>query len=263
MENTYKHLVVEKRSAVYEITLSNEKQLNALHAALFNELESALDMVYAEASTLRGVILRGAGQKAFAAGADISSFLDFTQKNAYAFAQRGQSLFAKIESCPVPVIAAIHGYALGGGCELALSTHLRLATKDAKFGLPELKLGLIPGYGGTQRLVQLIGKARALEWILSGKVYGATQALEQGLLCEIVDDPEALMSQAHKRIDACDVASPEAIAAAIRCINLSGTPKGYEEEAQAFAKCSQTENGREGVRAFLEKRPPRFTRPAA
>ena len=257
--SSYKHLTLTQEHAICTITLAREKQLNALHTALLAELEAVfLDIEYS--LDLKGVILHGAGEKAFAAGADISEFVGKDEAAAKEMSVRGQALFSRIERSRLPVVAAIGGYALGGGCELAMACHLRIATLASRFGQPELRLGLIPGYGGTQRLVRLIGQGRAMEWILGAETYSAEQALQAGLLSEVVEAEEALLPRARHWIENISKGSPEAIAAAIGCMLHAGAPDGYAREARAFGHCSQTANAQEGIAAFLEKRAPRFKR---
>ena len=254
----FSYLKVEQKADLMLVTLSNPKQLNALTEGLLGELEEVVEGLY-DQKALRGVVIKGEGKQAFAAGADISAFVDLTPEGAEVFARRGQRVFARIEDAPVPVVAAVRGFALGGGCELAMACHLRVAAPSARFGQPEVKLGLIPGYGGTQRLVQLIGKTKAMEWILGGAIYGAEEALRLGLVNQVVDSEEALEPYALELLERTKVGSPEAISAAISAVNQAARAVNYEQEARSFALCAGTTNFREGTRAFLEKRAPSFT----
>jgi len=212
---------------------------------------------YLNDEKIRGLIIKGAGDKAFVAGADISELADLDKNSGREASEKGQRIFQKIEDCPKPVIAVVHGYALGGGAELALSAHMRIATPKAVFGLPEVSLGLIPGYGGTQRLTKLAGKAKAMEMILTGGQLNAEEALEAGLVNKIEDEnavgaAEELMAKIIKN-------GPVALSKAIKAINAADKPDGYEAEAELFGGLCETDDFREGTSAFLEKRKPSFT----
>ncbi len=250
---TFQHLRIADKQAVRTITLCNPKQLNALHSALLAELNIAINSLYTE-KNLQAAILIGDGTRAFAAGADIKEFVGIKPIAAATLARRGQALFALIEACPIPVVAAVRGFALGGGCELAMACQLRVASPSARFGQPEVKLGLIPGYGGTQRLVQLIGKTKAMEWILTGATYTAEQALHAGLINHVVDNEEDLEPYIHQLLGHIQANSPTAVSAAISCINSACAHLAYEAEIQAFARCTTTQNFHEGTDAFLTKR---------
>ena len=255
---SFSHLKVEKHHGIARLRLSNPRQLNALHQALLEELSLAVDDLYADTS-LSGAILMGEGDRAFAAGADIKEFSNLLPEAAAHLSKKGQKLFQRIEDCPIPIVAAVRGFALGGGCELAMACHLRVASPSALFGQPEVKLGLIPGYGGTQRLVQLIGKTRAMEWILSGEVHTAKEALEIGLINRLSSTEESLEASAEELLNKVTIGSPEAISASIACVNRAAAPQAYEEEVKAFAQCAGTENFKEGTSAFLEKRKASFS----
>ena len=255
---SFDHLHIENHDQVLKLTIYNPKKLNALHKALLRELAEAVEQLYEE-KQLRAAIIIGEGSRAFAAGADIQEFVGLSAPEAIRLSAEGQSLFARISSCPKPIVAAVQGFALGGGCELAMACHLRVASPSARFGQPEVKLGLIPGYGGTQRLVQLIGKTRAMEWILTGKIYTAEEALQAGLLNAVVETEEELLPRAYTLLEHIKGGSPEAVAAAIDCINQAAPPQGFEAEVRDFAACATTENFREGTAAFLEKRKPNFS----
>lgn len=246
--------------AVATITISREEKLNALNSAAIEELSAAFETARADRS-VRVVILTGAGSKAFVAGADIEEMSALGADEARRFALRGQHLTVQVESMPKPVIAAINGFALGGGCELALACHIRLASTRARFGQPEVKIGLLPGFGGSQRLPRLVGKGRALELLVSGAMIDADEALRIGLVNHVVE-PEELSS--HARGIAMMIASnsPLAIEYCLAAV-ASGMEMPLEEglrmEAALFGLCFASSDMREGTSAFLEKRKPEFT----
>ena len=249
-------LVVADRIAT--ITVNRPDKLNALNSATIAELGQAIDEAR-ERSDVSGVILTGAG-RAFIAGADISG-LAKNSVDAKALAQRGQVVFRKFETSPKPTIAAVNGFALGGGCELAMSCHLRLASEHAKFGQPEVKLGLVPGYGGTQRLPRLVGKGRALQLLLTGEIIDAAEAFRIGLVNRVHPAGE-LLDAARTMLQAMIANAPLALAGCIEAVN-----RGYDlplEEANAleatmFGVLAGSEDMREGTEAFLAKRAPQFT----
>ncbi len=239
------------------ITITREKQLNALNSALTNDLEAVLDVVEKKPQ-IRSVIITGSGDKAFVAGADIKEFQHFSESEAYLLSQKGkEKLFDKISNFPKPVIAAINGYALGGGLELALACHLRIAVEDAKLGLPECTLGLIPGYGATHRLPKIIGQGLAMEIILTAKIIGAEYAHKIGLVNNIVPS-EDLILKSLSIAKLFNNASPESLTLAINSINSSFLVNADEIESRNFATLFKTENFKEGVNAFLEKRKSNF-----
>jgi enoyl-CoA hydratase len=256
----FKNILFEVNERVALITINRESKLNALNAATLKELRQAMQTVYDDDS-IQGVIITGAGQKAFVAGADISEIAQLTELDSRKFSEAGQEIFAMIEQAYKPVIAAVNGFALGGGCELAMACHLRIAVKTAKFGLPEVKLGVIPGYGGTQRLPQLIGKGRALEMILTAEMIDANKALDWGLVNQVVDSHEQLMPAAQELMAKILKNSPKAIGLAIQCVNASYNEQenGYQTEANSFRLATKSEDFKEGTSAFLEKRTPHFT----
>ncbi len=255
----YENLLVELQDQVMWITVNRPAKLNALNATTIQELHGAIDEAIAHPGAW-GVALTGAGERAFAAGADIAELNILGAVDARAFAERGQRVFARIESSPKPIVAAVNGFALGGGCELAMACHLRVATTNAVFGQPEVKLGLIPGYGGTQRLPRLVGRGRALEILLSGRNVGAVEAENIGLvnrLCEPAD-----LKQATADLFApIFVNSPLAVAHCIEAVNR-GMDRGMEDacsvEASLFGLGAASPEMAEGTRAFLEKRPADF-----
>ena len=199
----------------------------------------------------------GSGQKGFVAGADISEFVGLSKKEGKALAKRGQDIFFKIENCTKPIVAAVNGFALGGGCELAMACHFRVASDNAKFGQPEVNLGLIPGYGGTQRLSRLIGKGRALELLLTGNMIDASIALEYGLVNHVVPQDD-LLPKAKMILEQIITKAPLAVGRCITAANAAFTEDGYEIELKAFGECFNTEDMKEGASAFLEKRKPQF-----
>ncbi len=243
-------------NGIAHLTINRPEKLNALNNAVLNELDSVFDTVSND-KRIKALILKGAGEKAFVAGADISELTNLDKKSGRAASEKGQRIFQKIENCPKPVIAVVHGYALGGGAELALAAHMRIATPDAVFGLPEVSLGLIPGYGGTQRLTKLIGKAKAMQMILTGGQIKAEEALHHGLVNQIDenDGVKAAVSLLLKILKN----SPVAISKAIKAINAADTADGFETEAALFGDLCQTEDFKEGTSAFLEKRKPDFS----
>ena len=253
----YEHILIDVSDGVAVITLNRPKVLNALNTALLGELDSALDALAVEDS-VRAVIITGAGEKAFAAGADIQELAGLSGLEGQALALRGQKIFSKLEALGKPVIAAINGFALGGGCELALAASIRIAGETAKLGQPEVKLGLIPGYGGSQRLPRLVGKGAALKMILTGEMVSAAEALRIGLVDEVVPAAE-LMTRAREL--AATIASMAPIAVR-QC--LAAVREGYDlplnealaHEAALFGICCDTADKAEGTRAFLEKRKP-------
>ncbi|WP_041537479.1 enoyl-CoA hydratase/isomerase family protein [Pseudopedobacter saltans] len=253
----YENLKIEKADNILLVTISREKQLNALNKQTIEELYELL-IAEKENQTTSGVIITGAGEKSFVAGADINEFLNLDKGQAIALSERGHHVFNTIEDFPKPIIAAINGYALGGGLELALACHLRIASENARFGFPELNLGIIPGYGGTQRLPELIGKGRAMEMILTTQQITSNQALDYGLINDLVLKDQ-LLTAAKELIQKIISKSPEAVKSAIRAVNGNCRDKnGFKIEIDEFSKCCGTQNFREGVAAFLEKRPSKF-----
>lgn len=248
-------LIIENNIAL--IKICREKQLNALNQSVLDELSLVLNDVQIN-SSVKAVIITGQGEKSFVAGADIKEFQNFSKEEGRLLAQNGQhNVFDKIENFSKPVIAAINGYALGGGLELALSCHIRVASENAKLGFPECSLGLIPGYGGTQRLGQIVGKGFAFEMILTGKMIDVNRAQNIGLVNQI-SQLESLIEDAKKIANSCIKNSPNALSAAIKCINKSFYTDGYELEIKEFSELFENDEFKEGVLAFLEKRRPNF-----
>ncbi len=256
----YSTLLTVLENNIFIITINRPDKLNALNKSVLEELSAAIDEVI-DNKEIKSAIITGSGAKAFVAGADITEFLSLDAKGGKALAQRGQDqVFNKIENCPKPIVAAVNGFALGGGCELAMSCHFRLASENAKFGQPEVNLGLIPGYGGTQRLVQLIGKGKALELLMSGNMIDANEAKQLGLVNHVTA-PDTLLEQTIKILSVINSKAPLAVAASIKAANavFDESKNGFEVEVEEFGKCFATEDMKEGVTAFLEKRKANFT----
>lgn len=239
------------------LTIDRPEALNALNAAVISELAAAIERAQ-DRPEVRVIALTGSGEKAFVAGADIKEFAGFDTEQGRELAALGQErLFNRVERSAKPVIAAIHGYALGGGLELAMAAHIRIAASTARLGLPEVSLGVIPGYGGTQRLPQLVGKGKAMEMILTGRPIGAEEALQAGLVNQIVA-PEDLFGAVRAMADRIRANAPSALDAAIQAV-LSGYATGvdgFEAEIACFGSCFGTPDFREGTTAFVEKRKP-------
>lgn len=247
----------EQKEAVLYITICREKQLNALNKKTIAELSYLLSQ-YKKDDTVRVLILTGAGEKAFVAGADIKEFANFTAKEGEELAKSGHdNLFTKVAEYPKPIIAVINGFALGGGLELAMAAHVRIASEQAKLGQPEVALGLIPGYGGTQRLTQLVGKSKAFEMILTGEMISAKEALSCKLVNYVVAKDE-LMAKAEELAVKMIKNSPNALKNSITAINSVYSNDGLQNEIELFGQCFGTDDFKEGVQAFLEKRKPSF-----
>lgn len=256
MEN----ILLEIDGALATLTVNRPKQLNALNTATINELSEALDQLRAD-KNIRAIVLTGAGEKAFVAGADIKEFAHFSVEEGQRLSAEGhQKLFNKVEKMNKPVIAAVNGYALGGGLELAMSAHLRVASTEARLGLPEVSLGVIPGYGGTQRLTRLVGMGKALEMICTAGMIKADEALQWGLVNHVVA-PEELLDTARKIAGKIALQSPTAIGFALDAVRAGFEPggDGLQAEIEAFGACFGTDDFKEGTTAFLEKRKPTFT----
>ena len=255
----YENISVNLSDGIAVLTINRPKQLNALNKRTIEEAHAALKEMESD-NEVAVVILTGAENKAFVAGADIKEFADFTIAQGGSLAKNGQDLlFNLVEHYPKPVIAAVNGFALGGGLELAMSAHIRIASANAKMGLPEVSLGVIPGYGGTQRLAQLVGKGKANELIFTAGMISADEAFRCGLVNAVVEQ-DALMEAAMRMASKILRNSPMAIRAAIRAVNAGYTSgvNGYEVEIEEFAKCFGTEEFKEGTNAFIEKRKANF-----
>ncbi len=255
----FKNLLWEISDNILLLTINRADKLNALNSETILEIQAAFTAAR-KTPDLKGIIITGAGEKAFVAGADISEFSGINMENAKDLAQRGQDIFFFIEHTAIPVIAVVNGFALGGGCELSMACHLRIATPNAKFGQPEVNLGIIAGYGGTQRLIQYIGKAKALELHLTADMIDAQTALNLGLLNYIEADKTAALEKAKSIIQKIATKGPVAIAKVIECTNAyyKDGVDGFDYEVNAFASLFHTEDVKEGVSAFLEKRKPEF-----
>jgi enoyl-CoA hydratase len=253
----YSTLLTSLENGIFTVTINRPDKLNALNKDVFTDLDTMLNEVEKNAE-IRGVIITGAGQKAFVAGADISEFQGLHGRQGMDLARRGQDIFFRIEGCTKPVIAAVNGFALGGGCELAMACHIRIASENARFGQPEVNLGLIPGYGGTQRLVQLIGKGRALELLMTAGMIDASTALQYGLVNHVVS-LDQLLPKATEILTVISTKAPLAISRCITAANaVFGQENGYEVELESFGQCFDTEDMKEGAMAFLEKRKAHF-----
>ena len=253
-------VVLERRGPVAVLTLERPEALNALSPEMLDAIEGHLDAIEGDAE-LRAVIITGAGEKAFTAGADINQMRQATALEARAWARRGHAVANRIEAFPRPVIAAVNGYALGGGCELALACDIRLASERARFGLPEVTLGILPGWGGTQRMARATSPGFAKELIFTGRLVDAQEALASGLANHVYP-PEELMDRAMELAEKIATMPPGQVASAKEMVNLAleGDLQGHlARELDAFALAFGTEDQREGMAAFVEKRPPRFT----
>lgn len=255
----YKNLLIATHNSVTTITINRPNKLNALNKATIQELHNALQTANNDSNT-KVIIVTGSGDKAFVAGADISEFAHFDEKNGQKLAAKGQELlFDFIEKLSTPVIAVINGFALGGGLELAMACHFRVASENAKMGLPEVSLGVIPGYGGTQRLPQLVGKGRAMEMIMTAGMIDAATALNYGLVNHVTN-LEDLLPLANKIASKIQRNSSVAVAKAIKAINANYKEgkNGFKTEIKQFGKCFSTADFKEGTQAFLEKRKANF-----
>ncbi len=249
----YDTILTSINNGIFTVTINRPDKLNALNKQVMADLNSVLDDVYSNTS-IQSVIITGAGPKAFVAGADISEFSG-TAEEGKILAKKGQDLFFKIENCPKPIVACVNGFALGGGCELAMSCHFRIASENAKFGQPEVNLGILPGYGGTQRLVQLIGKGKALELMMSATMIDANNALQYGLVNYVVSADD-LLNKAIEILTLINSKAPLAVAGCIKAANavFNESLNGYDVEIDAFGNCFATTDMKEGTSAFLEKR---------
>ena len=261
----YSTLLTEIQDGIFIITINRPDKLNAINKQVMADIDKAVDEVYSN-NKIRSVIITGSGSKAFVAGADITEFIGLTKDEGTALAKKGQDIFLKIENCSKPIVAAVNGFALGGGCELAMACHFRLCSDNAKFGQPEVNLGLIPGYGGTQRLTQLVVKGKAMEMMMSGAMINASEALQYGLV-NYITSPEDLLSKTKEILSYIQTKAPVAIAKIIDCINVAvvsdsaytNGKSGYDKEIEAFGDCFASEDMKEGTAAFIEKRKPVFS----
>jgi len=253
----YHTLLTSLENGLMVVTINRADKLNALNKDVMSDLDELINEIESN-SQIKAVIITGAGQKAFVAGADISEFLGLNNEEGKALAKKGQDIFHRIENCKKPIVAAVNGFALGGGCELAMACHFRIASDNAKFGQPEVNLGLIPGYGGTQRLVQLIGKGRALELLMTGNTIDASIALDYGLVNHVVPNDD-LLPKAKMILEQIISKAPLAVAKCITAANsVFSDQNGYEVELKSFGECFNTNDMKEGTAAFLGKRKPHF-----
>ncbi len=260
----YSTILTALENGIFIITINRPDKLNALNAQVFTDLDKAIDEVYNN-TAIKSVIITGAGPKAFVAGADITEFGGLDKEEAMELAKRGQLVFFKIENSKKPIVAAVNGFALGGGCELAMACHFRLCSENAKFGQPEVNLGLIPGYGGTQRLTQLVGKGKSMELQMTANLVDANEALQLGLVNHVTT-AETLLQRAKDILTVIQSKAPIAIGKIIECINVAvvsdsaytNGKSGYDKEIEAFGDCFITEDMKEGTTAFLEKRKANF-----
>ena len=252
-------LLTELTDGILLITINREDKLNSLNKTVISELSEVIDEVYTN-NEIKGVIITGKGPKSFVAGADISEFKGMSEEQGKALAEKGHKVFDKIEMSGKPIIAAVNGFALGGGCELAMACHIRIASENAKFGQPEVKLGIIPGYGGTQRLTQLIGKGKALELLMTAETIDATCAEKLGLVNDVVQTVE-LLDICKAMITKITSNAPYAVAQVIQSVyaHFKSGIDGFDTEIELFGKCVATNDFTEGTEAFLSKRKANFT----
>ena len=251
-------ILTELSEGILTVTINREDKLNSLNKTVITELNEVVDEIYRNPE-IKGVIITGKGPKAFVAGADISEFKGMSEEQGKALARRGHDVFDKIEMSGKPIIAAVNGFALGGGCELAMACHIRIASENAKFGQPEVKLGIIPGYGGTQRMTQLIGKGKALELLMTGETIDATCAEKLGLVNDVVQTVE-LIDTCRGMLQKITGMAPIAIAQVIQSVyaHFKSGIDGFDTEIDLFGKCVATQDFAEGTAAFLEKRKAKF-----
>lgn len=255
---SFDNISVNQEGRICTVTINRPKKLNALNIDTLKEIGKAINDAV-EDEQVGGVIVTGAGEKAFAAGADVAEFSDYNPSEAKEMAENTHHVFRDIENAPKPIVAAINGFALGGGCELAMACHLRIASNNVRLGQPEVGLGLIPGYGGTQRMSQLMGKTKAMEYLLTGDMITAAQAENMGLINYMVE-PQSLMQSAHDLLNKILSKSPLAVRKLIECVNaqFDESKDGFKTEIEEFASSFGTEDFKEGVSAFLNKQEPNF-----
>jgi enoyl-CoA hydratase len=254
-----KNILTEEKNGVLYLTVNREDKMNALNIDTLEEIRIIFEEVV-DNKSIKAVILTGSGEKAFVAGADISEIASLNEVNARKFAENGQDIFSMIENCHKPVIAVTNGYTLGGGCELAMACHMRVATANARFGQPEVNLGIIPGYGGTQRLTLLVGRGKANELMMTGDMIGADEAKTLGLVNYVLPTKAEAMEKAEELILKIMSKAPLAIGMVVDCVNAVFLPEedGFQTEANSFARCVKSGDYKEGTSAFLEKRRPSF-----
>ncbi|BDD07946.1 enoyl-CoA hydratase [Fulvitalea axinellae] len=250
---------IDTSNQIMTIAFDRQDKLNALSVSVLDVLRERIEEVYDD-NDIKGVIITGEGSKAFSSGVDIDEISTLNELNARKFSEKGQEIMNLIENCHKPVIAAIDGYASGAGCELAMCCHLRVATEHSKFGFPEANVGIIPGFGGTQRLPRLVGKGKALELLLTGDYISAQEAKITGLVNYLVSDREELLFKCKNVLDKVIAKAPLAIGMLINCVNASfgNQEGGYQTEANSFSNCSKSQDFKEGITAFVDKREPNF-----
>ncbi|MEN9522997.1 MAG: hypothetical protein RL065_1374 [Bacteroidota bacterium] len=255
---SYQTITTQLENNICIITINRPDKMNSLNSEVISDLRSAMQNVN-DTLSIKGVIITGAGAKAFVAGADIAEFANYTSQQGKLMASNGHAVFNMIENCSKPIIAAVNGFALGGGCELAMSCHIRIASENAKFGQPEVNLGIIPGYGGTQRFIQYIGKGKALELMMTTDMISASEAHTLGLVNHVVPQ-ENLLEKAKEILNKIFTKGPVAIAKIIECVNAHFEPQhgAFQYEISSFAQCFDTEDFKEGTTAFVEKRKANF-----
>lgn len=253
---TFENLLTATENGILTITINRPDKLNALNKKTVAEIGLAIKNGEAD-KNVKAILLTGAGQKSFVAGADITEFIGLTVEEGKQLAQAGQDVFRSIETCSKPVLAAVNGFALGGGCELSMACHLRVASENAKFGQPEVNLGLIAGYGGTQRLIQYIGKTKAMELHMTGDMINAEQALQFGLVNYVVPQDQ-LIPKCLELLNKIKSKAPKAITGVINSVNAYFAAEGFVAEIEEFGKCFATDDFKEGTTAFIEKRKAEF-----
>ncbi len=256
----YQNILTSVNNEILTITVNRPDKLNALNHLTIQEIGKAVKEAEND-SSICGIIITGSGSKAFVAGADISEFANYSTEEGKELSAAGHAVFNSIESCGKPVIAAVNGFALGGGCELAICCHMRVASDNTKFGFPEVKLGVIPGYGGTQRLIQLIGKVKAMEHLMTADMLDAQHSLQLGLV-NYVTPQDQLIAKCEELIGKIKLNSPKAIAGVVRSVNAYFTDgvDGFQTEIDEFGKCFTSDDFKEGTTAFMEKRKANFKR---
>lgn len=254
----FENLLTDTENSILTITINRPDKLNALNRKTVKEIGQAIKNAGSD-NTIKAIIITGSGQKAFAAGADITELVVLSVEEGKILAKEGQDVYKSIETCPKPVVAAVNGFALGAGCELSMACHMRIASENAKFGQPEVNLGLIAGYGGTQRLIQYVGKTKALELHMTGDLINAEQALKLGLVNYVVPQDQLIL-KCIELLEKIKSKSPKAITSVINTINayFDNNIIGFATEIEEFGKCLATEDFKEGTSAFIEKRKAEF-----
>ncbi|MCE9540315.1 MAG: enoyl-CoA hydratase/isomerase family protein [Bacteroidetes bacterium] len=255
---TFENLLTETDNNILTITINRSDKLNALNRNTVKEIGQAIKNAGSD-NAIKAIIITGSGQKAFAAGADITELVVLSVEEGKILSKEGQDVYRSIETCPKPVVAAVNGFALGAGCELSMACHIRIASENAKFGQPEVNLGLIAGYGGTQRLIQYVGKTKALELHMTGDLINAEQALKLGLVNYVVPQDQLIL-KCVELLEKIKTKSPKAITSVINTINayFDNNTIGFATEIEEFGKCIATQDFKEGTSAFIEKRKAEF-----